>query len=109
MQGTKVPVDRSISRPMLILGVGRNLILCNALLNFPLLAFAHMPYVFLSPVLFVFIHIILRMLCKSDPFVGAVFMAAKKYRNYIPAKAPVGQEIKVNVLSVGSRSGAWLK
>jgi type IV secretory pathway TrbD component len=109
MQGTKVLVDRSISRPMLILGVGRNLILCNALLNFPLLAFAHMPYVFLSPVLFILIHIILRMLCKGDPFIGAVFMAAKKYRNHIPAKAPVGQDVKVNVLSVGSGGSAWLK
>ncbi len=89
MRGTVIPVNKAMIRPVMMAGVEKRLALLNALLCFPLVAATHfhIPACFIGLGFYVSLHVICRMISKSDPHLGTLFQRSTRYstKPYIPA------------------------
>lgn len=89
MSGTICPVNKAISRPILIAEVEKRLVLANSLVCFTVIAATHLraPACFLGLILFGIIHLGLMLISKHDPFFGTLVKRATRYiiHPYYPA------------------------
>ena len=86
-------INTALMRPVLIAGAEKKLVIANALLSFLLInasAF-HFPAVLLGIFSFMAGHVLLVLLAKHDPIVGALFKASMRYqaKRYYPARSRV--------------------
>ncbi|MCH9770126.1 MAG: VirB3 family type IV secretion system protein [Gammaproteobacteria bacterium] len=85
------PINKALMRPLLIGGVEKRLCLFNGLLSFPLIAATHFhfPSCLLGVGLFGVLHIMLRWVSKSDPYIGILIQRSTRYsiRSYFPARS----------------------
>lgn len=98
MRGTILPINKAMTRPMMMAGVEKKLALFNALICFPLIAATHfhIPECFIGAGFFVFFHAMCRMISKNDPHLGALFQRSTRYsiKPYFPAIShPANTEI----------------
>lgn len=89
MRRTVLPINKAMIRPVMIMGVEKRLAVLNALLSFPLIAATHfkIPQCFIGLVFYVLMHMIFRLLSKSDPHLGKLFKRSTRYsvKAYFPA------------------------
>ena len=84
----KVPIHRAMSRPNLLMGGERELVLFSALLA-GTLAFAGASIVtfFLGVLFWIFCITLLRMMANKDPYMSKVYLRHIKYQRFYPARS----------------------
>ena len=91
MRGTPLPINKAMIRPVMIAGVEKQLALLNAMLSFPLIAATHfhLPWCFLGLIFYALMHVVFRLISKSDPQLGKLFKRSTRYsiKAYFPAKS----------------------
>jgi len=91
MRGTILPVNKALTRPIMIAGVEKRLCLGNVLLSFPLVASTHfhLPACLVGVVFFIVVHFMLMLVSKNDPHLGKLFKRSTRYslRAYFPEKS----------------------
>lgn len=104
MRGTPHVVNQALSRPLLIGGVEKSLVMVNAMITYLLLAASHFHYLadIVGAVVCLILHSLMRMISKHDPFFATIIRRNGRYwkRPYFPAKSHPSQTATWPVYSV---------
>lgn len=76
-----IPVNKALSRCLLIYGVEKKFMAINGLLSFPLLAASHFHCsgILISSVLFICLHMLFRLLAQHEPQLGVLIQRASRF------------------------------
>lgn len=84
----RIPIHRALTRPVLLMGAERELVLTTGMLAAMLIFGAQsLPGLVLGVVLWMVGVYLLRLMAKADPIMARVYMRHVKYQPYYPARA----------------------